>query len=188
MNHYEDEIGSEEQRVVLGTLAKSAAKPGCLFIEIGSWFGGTTIILGKIAKENNGRLIAIDWWKGSEGTELIARAETENIYSRFWERICNEGLEHTVIPVRADSNMVPEFLKEEQADLIFIDGDHRYDIAKKDIQLFLPIVRKKDGIFCGHDCEGKVRDYNPSFLNAHKNMDCHETVHCGVVLDRKSVV
>jgi len=182
MNHYEDEIGSKEQMVVLRTLAKSAAKPGCLFIEIGSWYGGSTIILGKIAKKNKGRLIAIDWWKGSEGTELSARAETENIFFRFWERICNEGLEHTVIPVRADSSMVPEFLKEEQADLIFIDGDHRYDVAKRDIQLFLPIVRKKGGIFCGHDCEGKIRDYNLGFLDAHKNMDCHETVHCGVVL------
>ncbi len=182
MNIYKDEIGSKEQRVVLAALAKSVAKPGCLFIEVGSWYGGTTIILGKIAKKNKGRLIAIDWWKGTDGTELLAMAETENIYSHFWERICKEGLEDTVMPLRADSSLVPKFLKEEQADLIFLDGDHRYDSTSKDIQLFLPIVKKRDGILCGHDCEGKIDDFDSSFLEAHKNVDCHETVHCGVVL------
>ena len=38
------------------------------------------------------------------------------------------------------------------------------------------------GILCGHDCEGRISDYDMDFLQAGKDLDYYETVHCGVVL------
>jgi len=38
----------------------------------------------------------------------------------------------------------------EQLDFVYIDANHRYEYVKKDIELYLPKI-KKDGIICGHD-------------------------------------
>lgn len=41
-------------------------------------------------------------------------------------------------------------LIDEQLDFVYIDGNHRYEYVKMDIELYLPKV-KKGGIICGHD-------------------------------------
>ena len=39
---------------------------------------------------------------------------------------------------------------DELLDFVYIDGNHRYEYVKKDIELYLPII-KKGGLICGHD-------------------------------------
>jgi predicted O-methyltransferase YrrM len=39
---------------------------------------------------------------------------------------------------------------EHSIDVVYIDGDHRYEFVKKDIELWLPKI-KRNGIICGHD-------------------------------------
>ena len=51
------------------------------------------------------------------------------------------------------ANAIPvlrECLGTAQADLVFIDGDHRYEPCKQDIKRYRPLVRK-GGILAGHD-------------------------------------
>ena len=55
-----------------------------------------------------------------------------------------------------------------------------------DIKNYAPLV-KKGGILCGHDCEGRIKDYDAEFLAAGKEVDYMESVHCGVVLAVNSV-
>jgi cephalosporin hydroxylase len=43
--------------------------------------------------------------------------------------------------------------EDDSVNLVCIDGDHSYDAVKKDIQLYLPKV-KRGGILCGHDYGG----------------------------------
>jgi len=177
----EKQIGSEEQRVVLCTLAESIATPGCRILEIGSWCGDSSVVLGKIAKQNNGHLFCIDWWKGSEGTYQEEIADKGDVFAFFWDQICREGLEDVVVPIRGRSDVSSKILKENIFDMIFIDGDHRYENTLKDIQQYSPLVKDK-GILCGHDCEGYISDYDIDFLQSGKSVDDHESVHCGVVL------
>ncbi|MBM4297406.1 MAG: class I SAM-dependent methyltransferase, partial [Deltaproteobacteria bacterium] len=175
------QIPTEAERVVLRKLALCSAQEGCKILEIGSWCGDSAVILGKVAREKNGHLYCVDWWRGSIGTELMEIAEKTEVYSVFWQRIRSEKLEDVVVPIRGRSDVVSEILKTRCFDLIFIDGDHRYESVLTDIRGYGPLVRK-GGILCGHDCEGRVSDYDQGFLYKGKEFDCYETVHCGVVL------
>ncbi|MBU4443630.1 class I SAM-dependent methyltransferase [bacterium] len=176
------QIPAEDQKVVLRTLAESVARQGCKFLEIGSWCGDSTIVLGNIAKKYGGHLFCVDWWKGNVGIDLEEIASRVDVFSYFWKRICSEGLEDVVIPIRGRSDIVSEILKTNVFDLVFIDGDHRYEGVFKDIQQYAPLVRRNKGILCGHDCEGRISDYDMGFLESGRDLDAYESVHCAVVL------
>jgi glycosyltransferase involved in cell wall biosynthesis len=110
--------------------------------------------------------------------EVAAR---EDVFSFFWHRICSEGLEDVIVPIRGRSDLAAEALKKHLFDLVFIDGDHRYENVLRDIQAYAPLVRS-NGILCGHDCEGRISDFGIAFLESGKEVDVHQSVHCGVVL------
>ncbi len=177
----ERQIQGDEQKVVLSSLAAMAAGNGCRFLEIGSWCGDTALVLGKAAKTSGGKLFCVDWWKGSPGTALFEAARKRDVYSFFWNRVCEAGLADTVIPVRARSEDVAPILERGSFDLVFIDGDHRYAAISRDIEICSPLVRD-GGILCGHDCDGRMTDFDVEFLEEGKDEDFHESVHCGVVL------
>lgn len=178
----ERQFATQEQKTVLRALAESVARPGCRFLEVGSWCGDSTVILGNVAKENGGHVFCVDWWKGNIGTELASIAAKHDVFSHFWKRMELEALQDIVIPIRGNSHHVSEVLKENTFDLLFIDGDHRYEAALDDIRRYRPLVRREKGILCGDDCEGYLRDFDRDFLEEGKGQDVHETVHCGVVL------
>lgn len=178
----QQQIPSEEQKIVLRTFAESVARKNCKFLEVGSWCGDSSIILENVVKKYDGYLFCVDWWKGNIGTELQEIASKVDVFTFFWNRICNEGLKDVIIPIRALSNVVSEILREETFDLIFLDGDHRYEGILSDIQHYLPLVKRNGGILCGHDCEGHISDFEPNFLESGKDVDIYEGIHCGVVL------
>jgi predicted O-methyltransferase YrrM len=171
----------DEQAVILATLAESIARPGCRLLEVGSWCGDSTMVLGEVAKRHGGHLYCIDWWKGNIGTDLEKIAEQHDVFSVFWQRVCKGGLEDVVIPMRGKSEHISTILAPGTFDLIYIDADHRYESVCQDLASFAPLVRD-GGVFCGDDCEGRIADFDPEFLKAGKNRDTVESVHCGVVL------
>lgn len=181
MNIMEDQIWSNEQKNAIQRLAESTASKNCMFLEIGSWCGSSSIILAKVAQRNNGLLFCIDWWKGSENTALTDIATNNDIFGIFWSHVVNEGLEDVVIPIRGNSSIIHQIIKFDMFDLIFIDGDHRYNAIKNDIKNYKSLV-KKGGIMSGHDCEGYIQNYDKDFLELNKNNDFANGIHCGVVL------
>lgn len=176
------QIHSAGQEDVLRHFAHAAAKDQCRFLEVGSWCGDSAIILGQVAKEHNGILFCVDWWKGNMGTELSNIAEAIDIFSFFWNRVCAAGLEDVVIPIRSRSDLLENVLQDNTFDLVFLDADHRYTGIKKDLDIYSKTVKYDGGIFCGHDCPGYLADYDQTFLEAGKDVDMYESVHCGVVL------
>jgi len=176
-----------EQRQVLDALARRAAKENPRFLELGSWAGDSTTVLGRVASELGGTLYCVDWWQGNEGTPLKGIAESEDVFAHFWKRVCETGLQDTVIPIRTSTDNAVALLKHLSFDLIFIDADHRYESVLRDIQNYAPLVKKGHGILCGHDCEGFLSDYDAAFLKRGKDRDCYQSVHCGVVLAVGSV-
>ncbi|OGW81892.1 MAG: hypothetical protein A3G33_05280 [Omnitrophica bacterium RIFCSPLOWO2_12_FULL_44_17] len=181
MEPWVNQFVSKEQEIVLQTLARAAAKRNCWFLEVGSWCGDSALILGAVAKKMSGKLLCIDWWKGSDESDLSWFAKNNDIFSIFWERIKHAGLEDAVIPIRTTSETVVHFLKQKMFDLVYLDSDHRYDAVRNTLKSYSPLVLK-GGIFCGHDCEGRINDFEKTFLEFGKNKDAYETVHCGTVL------
>lgn len=182
MDLKECQIGSREQQVVLETLARATARPNCRFLEVGSWCGDSTLVLGRVAQQVGGHVFCVDWWKGSMGTELADIASAEDVFAAFWRRMKQAGLEDVIVPIRAPSALAAQVLAAGAFDLAFLDADHSYDGIAQDIRLYAPLVRRDGGILCGHDCEGRISDYDMEFLEAGKQVDYYESVHCGVVL------
>jgi len=52
--------------------------------------------------------------------------------------------------IKLSSEKAAKFFANGSLDLVFIDGDHSYEMVKLDIELWLPKI-KKGGIMCGHD-------------------------------------
>jgi len=182
MDTQQKQIFSKEQEIMLTTLAESVAKPGCKFLEVGSWCGDSTVILGKIAQKNGGHLFCVDWWKGNIGTELVTIAKENDIFSLFWKNICSFGLEDVVIPIRTKSDIATTILKEQTFDFIFLDGDHRFEAILSDIKEYSPLAKKGNSVLCGHDCDGYIPDFDADLLEKGKNRDVYKGIHCGVVL------
>ena len=58
------QIPTNEERIILRKLALAAARDGCKILEIGSWCGDSSVVLGKVAQD--GVRSAIErMWKDS---------------------------------------------------------------------------------------------------------------------------
>lgn len=136
----------------LYTLARKVGRVKSLCLEIGSGFGCSGIIIGTAIKGNRGKLISIDSFL-SPAHESISPQNKEawgpNI---FMDNLARFGVDPTLII--GDSIEIVPLFKDNVFDLIWIDGCHEYDYAKKDILNSIPKL-KEDGILCGHDFRKK---------------------------------
>jgi predicted O-methyltransferase YrrM len=111
-------------------------------VEIGTAAGGTLFLLATFAPDD-ARIMSIDLPEGYAARKVP-------LYRKF----AREG--QRVDLLRADSHAattvdaVREWLGEESLDLLFIDGDHRYDGVAMDTQLYTPMVRA-GGLVVFHD-------------------------------------
>ena len=121
-------------------------------VEVGSWKGKSTSILGEIAKVRSGKVFAVDHWKGNVGAWNKIIAGEYDVFAIFRNNIKLLGLESVVCPLVMNSEDATSLFPDESLDLVFLDADHRYEYFKQDIQLWLPKV-KNGGVICGHDCE-----------------------------------
>lgn len=129
---------TSELRILQG-LAKGAAD----FIEIGSWKGRST---KTILESCPGTVTAIDHFRGSDGEEAEhAEAKKGDIYDQF---IRNVGHFPNLKVIKSSSVQAAADNPDLTADVIFIDGGHRYEDVVSDIKAWLPRAKK---IICGHD-------------------------------------
>jgi MMP 1-O-methyltransferase len=130
----------EEEGMRLYELAKEASGFGpCL--EIGSYCGKSAVYLGMGCKENGGILFSIDHHRGSEehqpGQEYhdhsLFDAETGkmNSFKAFRKTIADAGLEDTVVPIVAKSELVAKCWATPLS-MVFIDGGHSLEAALAD--------------------------------------------------------
>lgn len=91
---------------------------------------------------------AIDPWKiynGFYGRNIAQKGE--KIYKNFLTKI--ESFKDKIEVLRMTSEEAVNHVGND-IDLVFIDGNHKYEFVKKDIELWYPKV-KEGGIFGGHD-------------------------------------
>lgn len=117
-------------------------------VEFGSFQGRSTRALADNILPN-GTIWAVDPWNGDYFTEEGDSLRAVNTY--VMPQFCENLREHikvgTVIPVRGYSF---GFTLPIKVDMVFIDGDHRYESVKRDIKKALELL-KPDGLICGHD-------------------------------------
>lgn len=128
-----------------------AARNSKIIIEFGSYLGRSTRAL---ADNCNGTIYAVDPWDGiyhnNDGS--LANWINTAVFDVFSDNLKDHIESGKVIPIKNYSWAFREFIK---ADLIFIDGDHRYDEVKNDICNGLRYI-KSGGILSGHDYSHKT--------------------------------
>jgi len=177
---------SRDHGLTLAVLAENIAHEGAIFVEIGSWKGYSTSFLGEIAKKHGCHVYCVDHWQGSPGV-YFHQLETD-CFSKFQHNMKALGLSDYIHPLVMSSEQASKIFADGIADLIFIDGDHRYKPFAKDLDVWWPKV-KEGGIFCGHDCEGYYfKDYTHeerksiyySELDWIENPPCHPGIVHGL--------
>ena len=131
----------------LAQLCKWANQNGAVgkCVEIGSYSGEGTVILADHFKE----VLAVDPWENGYDPNDVAshQCPMEDVFNAFTERTKVKG---NINFSRCKSLDALEFVADGSLDLVYVDGDHRYEGALADIKGWLPKLRK-GGCMTGHD-------------------------------------
>lgn len=150
-------------------------------LEIGSWAGsGSTQVLAQKAAQYNGELTCIDTWKGGNAELHRNIVSSLDIFGTFQHNIRKFD---NINIIKSDSSIAHKILQHQHFDVIFIDADHSYDGASKDLYNYYPKL-KPDGIYCGHDCQRtweSLSDEIISTLDIQGDFDSTHYCHPGVV-------
>jgi predicted O-methyltransferase YrrM len=127
-----------------------ALAPGSTVVEIGSWFGKSTIVLGAAARPGVS-VVAIDPHRMGPYASS-SDEEGERVHEAFHANLRRAGLAERVRHVRQPSQS-PAALEavDGSLDVLYIDGDHRYAHARDDLTSWAPRVRHGGALFV-HDC------------------------------------
>ena len=138
--------------------AASGAKPG-IWLEIGTYCGKSTVVLGGAAREVGAQVIAVDHHRGSEENqpgwewhdETLVDPEAGRLDTlpslRRTLRIAQ--LEQTVTPIVASTQSVGRWWST-PLEFLFLDGNHTEEVAQHDYSVFASHV-VPDGILAVHD-------------------------------------
>jgi predicted O-methyltransferase YrrM len=127
-------------------LANIASKSKTI-VEIGSWMGRSTMA---IALNTQGKVYAVDTWKGSNEQEhsKILQTHDENwLLNQFKQ---NTKSVSNIIPIQLNSRDAVTRLSDKKFDMIFLDASHDYENVYADIKSWKPLL-SSHGIICGHD-------------------------------------
>lgn len=122
------------------------AKECNLVVEFGSYHGRSTRAL---ADNCTGKIWAVDPWSGNYPDENgnVMKGVNTYVFPQFHKNLADHIVSGRVIPVRGFSY---SFKLPHTVDMVFIDGDHRYETVLRDIDKAYELVRS-GGIISGHD-------------------------------------
>lgn len=129
-------------------------------VEIGSCWGRSTRAL---ADHCSGTVYAVDDWWGPRDVDLPEH-DRKNLYRRFIENM--QDTRAKLRPVSANHASLAYWIFR-LPDMVFIDGDHRYEYVRHDIE-FWKTWTTSGGLICGHDSQYEavdkaVREFFPEF-------------------------
>ena len=123
------------------------------YVETGSYMGCSGVLAGLSSKHGSTVYCHDIWVENMEelSTGSGPPPKVDDYFYTFYENVLNNNLQNIVIPIRGDSAYTLNIHRDESIDLAFIDGDHSFEGALKDLNAILPKM-KKDGIILCHDC------------------------------------
>ena len=137
---------TREELAWLAVMARHAQ----VIVEIGSYQGRSTTAL---ADHCPGVVYAIDPWEGPCLREDCTTAPNDwAVWSAFATHLAAHLASGRVVALRMSSAMGLARLRaaEVEADLVFLDGDHRQEAVAEDLAAAWPLVRS-GGKLAGHD-------------------------------------
>lgn len=151
---------SEKEARFLYQLPSKIPKQGVI-VEIGSFKGGSTILLAKGSKKYKKRKVyAIDpFTLDIKILKNKIKVSEKNIYPIFKKNINNEKIADWIIPIVQTSEKIANKWNK-PISLLWIDGGHQYQSVKKDYLSFRNYLIK-GGIVAFHDSIGGVIGNGP---------------------------
>jgi len=147
--------------------AAKNCKGNRVIVEIGSWKGKSTIWLAKGAKAGgNVEIYAIDPHTGSSSHKRHGEAET---LKEFKENLKRANVEDIVVPVVKTSEDAERDWDGKPIELLWIDGEHEYEMVKLDFNLWSPYLIE-GGTIAFHDTTawpGPKRVVKEKIYNSH---------------------
>jgi predicted O-methyltransferase YrrM len=123
-------------------------------IEVGSWLGLSTRHIASLLQPN-GKLYAVDTWKGSVEHHENANFSSflPTLYEQFLSNMIHAHLTNIVIPMKMTSlEAAPILMRElDNVNLIYIDAAHDTYSVVLDLHAYWQFVNDKGGILCGDD-------------------------------------
>jgi predicted O-methyltransferase YrrM len=157
-------LADDEARALFA--AAQAESPKGPVLEIGSYCGKSTVVLGAACQQSNAVLYAVDHHRGSEehqqgeffhDPDLYDPAEEQfDSFREFRKNIARAGLHNTVVPLVSSSDVASRGWNTALS-MVFIDGGHSLDAALTDYRCWAShIVR--GGILAIHDVFDKPEE------------------------------
>lgn len=136
-------------------LANHAAEHEVI-VEFGSYQGRSTRAM---ADHCPGTVYAVDNWEMLWTPEVTFKTFQEN----------TRNTKARIVPIHQNHAEIQQWIYKRPT-MVFIDGDHRYDYAARDIEFWLTWM-EKPGLICGHDAgmddvDRAVRELLPKFTVA----------------------
>lgn len=167
------------------------------FLEVGSFFGASSLTWAFACQHYEAKkasLVCIDPWKpylesdADVNSKVNGLLKQDVVYSIFMHNI-NTIPEHIrIVPIREKSNIVLPFLRRNQFDIIYLDGDHSRQAVTRDIRNAAPLV-KEGGFLCGDDLNTQLHEMENTehaYANMKKDVSINpltgKTYHPGVTL------
>jgi len=118
-------------------------------LEVGSGSGGSFAVMALASRAN---MWSVDPFSPYDETTHAGtvRGVREGNEAEFWETARHYGYVNRVRPIKLNSDEAAEHCPNEGFSIVFLDGNHSYNVIKSDIALFWPKV-KPDGILLCHD-------------------------------------
>lgn len=165
--YFGDEL-SANQGVILKYVQPIAAlvSPVNHILEVGSW-AGNSIVAWDQATGGTADLCVVDIWDydWDIGGEMARGVQDGLIERLFWNNVRASGIEPRLMVIKDDSCNVLPTLKHNFFDIVFLDGDHRYEGVKADIINAMPLVRD-GGILCGDDLQFELNEVDEEVCRA----------------------
>jgi|GEM_PF-6832147 len=171
-----DGLMSIAEKHILRQLVSEVARPGMIVCELGSFAGrGSTRLFAELVRELGGRLICVD--------PLTDNWQGNSLWNTFQISVRVLGIESVIETCRMSSTEAADTYPDGHFDMVFIDGDHGYDMVMSDIRQWRNKVRP-GGYLCGHDVIGHERDLpaemiSPYRTNLRQSQDGFPILHAG---------
>lgn len=118
-------------------------------LEIGTWKGGSAAVM-IVAAGRDVEMFCVDTWQGNAGEWNFEIAKNYDVGFMFLKNMTLLGFMDRVHMIRCESHQAVKLFKDKDFHMIFIDGDHRYEGVKQDIEDWWSKL-KVNGIMAGHD-------------------------------------